>query len=114
MKKIIIVTFVLAVAALSGCASGLLSIYKMDVQQGNALKQESVDQLDVGMKPEQVRFLLGHPMVIDIFQPDRWYYVYYFKPGDGQPMERRLTVYFNDNKVVKIERPEPTTKLAKR
>jgi outer membrane protein assembly factor BamE len=114
MKKIIIVTFILAVAALSGCASGLLSIYKIDVQQGNALKQEAVDQLDVGMKPEQVRFLLGHPMVIDIFQPDRWYYVYYFKPGDGQPMERRLTVYFNDNEVVRIDRPEPATKLAKR
>jgi outer membrane protein assembly factor BamE len=88
MKKIIIVTFVLAMVALSGCASGLLSIYKMDVQQGNALKQESVDRLDVGMKPEQVRYLLGHPTVTDIFQPD--------------------------NEVVRIERPEPTTKLAKR
>ena len=46
------------------------------------------------MVPEQVRFLLGHPLVTDPFHGDRWYYVYYFKPGNEQAEERRVTVFF--------------------
>lgn len=115
MRKIcsIVILSVFTTWGLSACGSGLLSVHKIDVQQGNALTASSVARLRVGMMPEQVRFLLGHPMVIDPFHEDRWYYVYYFKPGNGQFEERRVTVFFNDGRVVRIERPE-SAKLASR
>lgn len=108
MKKVIIFAALVVVATLTGCAGGLLAVHKIDVQQGNALNPESVELLTVGMNPEQVRYLLGHPMVTDLFRPDRWDYIYYFKPGNGQEENRRLTVYFTDGRVVRIQRPEAT------
>ncbi len=113
MKKILtFVTFGVWLGA-SGCSSELLSVHKIDIQQGNALPQDAVSQLRPGMTPNQVTFLLGHPMVRDMFQPQRWDYVYYFKPGGGKAQLRRLTVYFEDNRLVRVEQPQPGTKLAK-
>lgn len=108
MKKVIIFAALVVAGNMMGCSSGLLSVHRIDVQQGNALKQESVEQLTVGMNPEQVRYLLGHPVVADLFHPDRWSYIYYFKPGNGHAENRRLTIYFNNDRVVRIEKPEST------
>jgi outer membrane protein assembly factor BamE len=100
-----VIPMMLLILNLSACSSGLLSVHKIDVQQGNALNEDSVNQLRVGMVSEQVRFLLGNPMITDPFHGDRWYYVYYFKPGNGPLENLRLTVYFNDGRVTRIEKP---------
>jgi outer membrane protein assembly factor BamE len=85
--------------ALGGC------VYKMDVQQGNYLEGKTVDQLQVGMTRTQVRYLLGTPLVPDVFDKDRWDYLYYFRHGRHRPeAPRRLVVYFKDDKVTHFER----------
>jgi outer membrane protein assembly factor BamE len=93
-----------ACAWLGACS--VFEVHKIDVRQGNALEAQAVEQLRVGMNTEQVRFLLGSPMIDDSYHADRWDYVYYFKPGDGPLQQRRLTVFFQDGQVVRIERPE--------
>jgi outer membrane protein assembly factor BamE len=113
MKKILTCVTLGVFLGLAGCSSGLLSVHKIDIQQGNALSQDAVSQLRPGMTPNQVTFLLGHPMVTDMFQPQRWDYVYYFKPGGGKAELQRLTVYFENHRLVRVEQPEPATKLAK-
>jgi outer membrane protein assembly factor BamE len=83
----------------SGC------VYRMNIQQGNYLESRSEEQLQVGMTRSQVRYLLGTPMVPDTFDHDRWDYLYYMKKGRLKaPEKRRLTVYFQDDKVARIER----------
>src|SRR3974390_2788552 len=90
---------VLLTGALGGC------VYKMDVQQGNYLEGKAVDQLQVGMTRTQVRYLLGTPLVPDVFQRDRWDYLYYFRHGRRSAAPaRRLVVYFKDDKVTHFER----------
>ena len=79
------------------------SVYKIDVQQGNTLDQEQIDQVKVGMNQKQVSFVLGSPMLRDPFHPDRWDYVYSFKPGHGELFKQRLSLFFKQNKLVKIE-----------
>jgi outer membrane protein assembly factor BamE len=82
----------------SGC------VYKMSIQQGNYLVAESVSQLKEGMTRSQVRFLLGTPMVPDAFDNDRWDYYYFFSSRHiKEPLKRRLTVYFADEKVQRYE-----------
>jgi outer membrane protein assembly factor BamE len=77
----------------------------MDVQQGNYLEGKTVDQLQVGMTRTQVRYLLGTPLVPDVFDKDRWDYLYYFRHGRHRPNEpRRLEVYFKEDKVTRFER----------
>jgi len=89
----------LAALALGGC------VYRMDVQQGNYLEGKTVDQLQVGMTRTQVRYLLGTPLVPDVFDKDRWDYLYYFRRGRHRPNDpRRLVVYFKDDKVTHFER----------
>ena len=93
----------LAVALLGATLGGC--VYRMDVQQGNYLEGKTVDQLQVGMTRTQVRYLLGTPLVPDVFEKDRWDYLYYFRHGRHRPQDpRRLVVYFKDDKVTHFER----------
>lgn len=92
---------------LGGC------VYRMDVQQGNLLDAEQIDQVEVGMTRSQVRFLLGTPMVIDSFDADRWDYVYSLRRGHERHVIRRhLIVWFDGDKVTKIEEPIPVPRPA--
>jgi outer membrane protein assembly factor BamE len=85
-------------------------VYKMEVQQGNIVTQEMVDSLQPGMSKRQVRFLLGTPLLVDVFHQDRWDYVYTMRRG-RQPMERnRVSLHFADAALVRVEgdmRPDP-------
>lgn len=89
-------------------ATGTGCVYRMDIQQGNLLDPEQVDQVEVGMTRSQVRFLLGTPMVIDSFDPDRWDYIYSLRRGHARKVERRhLVVWFEGDKVTRVEEPLP-------
>jgi outer membrane protein assembly factor BamE len=103
--------FLIAAALLlSGCESvrswvpPLLQPYRPDVQQGNVVTKEMVDQLATGMTREQVRFMLGTPALVSVFHVNRWDYVYLLKRGKGSEVQsRRLTVYFKDNRVERFD-----------
>ncbi len=80
-------------------------VYRMNIQQGNYLEGKTVDQLQLGMTRNQVRYLLGTPMVPAVFDKDRWDYVYYFKRGRlRKAEERHLVVFFKEDKVTRFER----------
>jgi outer membrane protein assembly factor BamE len=86
-------------AGVAGC------VYRMPVTQGNFLDPGQVEQLQEGMTRSQVSFLLGTPMIPSGFDSDRWDYYYYVNSRRlKQPLTRRLTVFFADDKVSKIER----------
>ena len=100
MKRLALPTILLAAGALlaSGC------VYKMNIQQGNYLVAESVSQLKEGMTRSQVRFLLGTPIVPEAFDSSRWDYYYFFSSRQyKEPLKRRLTVYFEDERVQRFE-----------
>ncbi|WP_153117240.1 outer membrane protein assembly factor BamE [Rhodocyclus tenuis] len=98
MKSKRILAAALLLVAISGCSSvpKLVTEYRIDVQQGNVLTQEMVAQLKPGQTREQVRFILGTPMLIDMFHADRWDYVYRLRKGATDTVEtRRFTVFFD-------------------
>lgn len=73
--------------------------YRPDIQQGNFVSQEMLDQLKAGMTRDQVKFVLGTPMLSDMFHENRWDYPFYLARGNGELTTSRVTVYFKDNKV---------------
>lgn len=84
---------------LSGCIG-----YKINVLQGNFLEQESIEQVAEGMTRNQVRYLLGTPMVADSFHENRWDYVYQARLGKtGQVLQRKVTVFFEGDLVERVE-----------
>ncbi len=80
-------------------------VYRVDIQQGNLLKDKDVLQVEVGMTRSQVQFLLGTPMIADSFHRDRWDYAYYLRKGRSSDVQRRwVVVYFENDRVSKIDR----------
>jgi len=94
-----------AVLALLLAACGvpqLITPYRMEIQQGNYISQEMVSQLRPGMTREQVRFILGTPLLADIFHADRWDYVFYRDVLGGVREERKIAVIFQDGRLARI------------
>ena len=77
--------------------SGCNLIYKQNVQQGNALEQEDLDELYIGMSRRQVLFVLGTPSVRDPFHQDRWDYVQTFSRRGGALVQRTVTLRFEND-----------------
>lgn len=105
MKRFLSSTLLLAM--LSGCAgtqdiSSLLTPYRIDVRQGNFVTQEMVAQLKLGQTKEQIRFILGTPLVADMFHSDRWDYIYRFQPGHGEAQQRRMAVHFSEGRLARV------------
>jgi outer membrane protein assembly factor BamE len=88
----------LAAAACSGCGM----IYKQNIQQGNAIEQEDLDELYLGMNQRQVLFVLGTPSVRDPFHQDRWDYVQTFSRRGNPPVMRTVTLRFEDGLLAEI------------
>ena len=82
--------------------SPYLHPYRIDVRQGNMVTQEMVSQLKPGQTKDQVRFVLGTPLLTDIFHADRWDYVYRLQTGNGEVQQRNFVVFFENGKLVRV------------
>lgn len=81
-----------------------LTPYRIEIQQGNYVTQEMVAQLKPGLTRDQVRFVLGTPLVSDIFHDARWDYVFLRQRANSREIEyRRIAVFFEDGKLKRIE-----------
>ena len=84
-------------------------VYRPDLQQGNLLKIENIDRVEIGMTKSQVRYLLGGPVIGNPYQTHRWDYIYLYQErmsGDPLKNDQRywLVVYFENERVTKIEK----------
>lgn len=98
MRKVLYSSLLCTLALVAaGC------VYEASLSQGNLIKQEDLDQVEVGMTRNQVRFLLGTPMIDDPFHEERWDYVYYLKPGgDKAVFKRWVSIIFDGDTVSEI------------
>jgi len=102
MKKLLIVITCFATLGLGACSSKMQLVHKIDVQQGNVITQDEVNQLKPGMSRRQVQFIMGSPMIADVFHQDRWDYIYRMQPGYGEPTSEHVTLYFRDDSLERI------------
>ena len=103
-RLIILLSLLLPTLALSGCNNiGFPGVYLINIDQGNIIDQEMVDQLKPEMTRRQVRFLLGTPIVEDTFNNDRWDYIRLVRRGNDTLLRRRLTVVFENDVLVDVE-----------
>lgn len=95
--------FLLILISLGGCgAVGFPGVYKINIEQGNIITQEMVDQLKPGMSRRQVRFILGTPLIEDSFNQNRWDYTYIVRNGLNVIDEDQLTVHFEGDSLAEI------------
>lgn len=98
-NSLVLVILLGLLTAASGC------VYRANISQGNIVEEEDLDQVAIGMTRNQVRFLLGTPMIADPFHQNRWDYVYYVKIGRNDATAKRwVTILFDDEAVSEIQR----------
>lgn len=123
MRKLLIFTVGPASLAISACSSvsdvtdaipdaldRAPLVYRPVIQQGNVVTQEQVNQLQPGMSRRQVQFLLGSPMLSDVFHANRWDYAYTYGVGSKPSEIRRVTLFFEQDRLSRIEgdlQPQP-------
>jgi outer membrane protein assembly factor BamE len=97
--RILAITIALS---LSACSSW---VFRIDIPQGNFLEQKDIDKLQIGMNKEQVKFVLGSPVVVDAFNNDTWHYVYLFKSGRNEEfnINKKFTMKFENDLLVTAE-----------
>jgi outer membrane protein assembly factor BamE len=91
------------ILASSGCAEWLPDAHRLDLQQGNTIKLEQLESIQLGMTKDEVRKIMGSPMLSDPFHEERWDYIYRFIPNKGFERKSLLTLYFADDKLIKID-----------
>lgn len=105
-------------ASLTACGSfdsasnrvaNLVTPYKVDVVQGNFVSREQVEALKPGMGRQQVKEILGTPLVTSLFHADRWEYVFTLKRPGVEVQSRKLTVFFNGDLFDRAEGDEMPT-----
>jgi outer membrane protein assembly factor BamE len=106
-------TFAVGIIALLLSACSYFAPYKIDIQQGNIVAQESVDKLKLGMTRSEVKNLLGTPLVSDIYHTDRWDFIYSMRKGWTVEEQRKLMLTFEKELLTKIEgQGLPNTELS--
>ena len=94
-----VILLVLGALALSACQI----VYKLPTRQGNVIEQKQLDQLQVGMTRDQVRFLMGTPVAASPFEDRRWDYVGYYKSPRGKVSSRVVSIWFESDKVARMD-----------
>lgn len=122
MRKLLINLVVISSVGFAGCSSEnrvalpdiglpdwkIPGVYSIPVRQGNLITQRMVNELKPGMSKQQVRFLLGTPLLIDTFHNDRWDYLYTHKPSsqlsftEAETEKKRLELHFENDRLRKI------------
>jgi len=98
LRLIVFLTTLVSIVALSAC------VYRQDILQGNRIDAEVIAQLEIGMTPRQVEFLLGTPAISDPYHPEVWHYIHYFRSGDGKLQDKRVMVLrFTQDQLSSIE-----------
>src|SRR3972149_8386018 len=104
MKTLLIYILCTISLIISSC-----SIHQIDIQQGNVITPEAITQIKPGMDKKQVIFILGAPLVTDAFHHNRWDYIYLFQPRMGVQERSHITLFFEDDKLIRIEGDQPVT-----
>lgn len=102
---------------LAGCSSvssdgallGFITPYRMEVVQGNVVTRDMVAQLRPGLTSDQVRTLLGAPLLADVFHANRWDYVFTIRRQGTAPQQRRVTVFFENDRVSRFDADDVPT-----
>lgn len=92
--------------SVTSCADWLPEAHRIDLQQGNTIKLEQVESLQIGMTKADVRKIMGSPMLSDPFHNQRWDYIYRFIPNKGFERKSLLTLYFDDDQLIRIDDSE--------
>ncbi len=115
MRRTLLLPCLLCAASLlAGCEAlqrtdslfGLITPYRIDIVQGNAITKEQMALVKPGLTRLQVRDVLGTPMLADPFHAERWDYIFTLRRPGTPPQRRSVVVTFEGDVVKAVEAPD--------
>ena len=104
MPRILVSLTLISLLATAGCSSlRFPGVYRIDIAQGNFVTEDMLSELQPGMSPEQVRYVLGAPTLVDPFTPDLWLYPMTYRPGKGENVSQTISVHFENGAYSRYE-----------
>ena len=100
------VTLIFSAFMLTACTDWLPTAHRLDLEQGNNIKREQIEKIEIGMSKNEVRRIMGLPMISDPFHNQRWDYIYRYLPKAGFERKSLLTLEFENDILVKIDDSE--------
>ena len=104
----------LTLVSCSTILNHLPGVYTLEIQQGNIIDQTMVDQLRPGMNKRQVLYIMGSPMLDNVFHKNRWEYLYSNQVGREDRVQKQISLFFENDQITGIQgdfRPSPTPVL---
>lgn len=103
-----------SVLMLGGCESlqttdslfGVITPYRIDIVQGNVVTKEQLALLKPGLTRNQVREIVGTPLLADPFHADRWDYVFSIRRPGTEPQRRNVVLRFSGDTLASVEAPD--------
>ena len=92
-------TALLTITLLATAGCSFPGVYKIDIQQGNVVTQDMVDQLRPGLTKRQVQYVMGTPLIQGTFDQSRWDYVYSLQPGGKARQQESISLHFEDGQL---------------
>ncbi|MCP4041777.1 MAG: outer membrane protein assembly factor BamE [Gammaproteobacteria bacterium] len=103
MRKLLILIVLTATYFIGGCSGKHIPfVHKIDIPQGNIITQEMMNKLEPGLDKQKVRYILGTPLIIDVFHQEEWVYLYSFQPGGEERTQRRVSLFFEKDMLQRI------------
>ena len=93
----------LTLVSCSTILNNLPGVYTLEIQQGNIIDQAMIDQLRPGMNKRQVLYIMGSPMLDDVFHKNRWDYLYSDQPGGEDRVQKRISLFFENDQITGIQ-----------
>jgi outer membrane protein assembly factor BamE len=83
-------------------SSDALAYYIPEVVQGNFISREQKEFLKLGMSRQQVKEVLGTPLVASVFHDQRWDYVFTIRRQGVAPQSFSVSVWFKGDELERI------------
>ena len=93
----------LSLTSCSTILNNLPGVYSLEIQQGNIITQEMVDQLRPGMSKRQVLFIMGSPMLDNFFHKNRWDFLYSAHPDGSDKIQQEVSLFFDNDQIVGVQ-----------
>ncbi|MDD1613784.1 MAG: outer membrane protein assembly factor BamE [Methylococcaceae bacterium] len=93
----------LTLVSCSTILNNLPGVYRLEIQQGNIIDQAMVDQLRPAMNKRQVVYIMGSPMLDNVFHKNRWDYLYSNQPSGEDRVQKQISLFFENDQIVGIQ-----------
>ncbi len=113
MKVYISMRISILIVSVLLASCGLLTPHKLEIRQGNLITPEMLARVKVGMTQQQVKTMLGTPLLNDPLHANRWDYIYRFSQEGKLVEEKRLSLYFENDSLKQIDDKSPEKIAAK-